>query len=222
MKNLKRSAALLLAAALVFAMTACRSFSEDMTTLVRGNLDELYLGQYDADYIKLVRTTEEDCEKDYLDGLELEAEFFASYFQIENLTDDLKAEIVELYKELYSHSEFTVGEASKLDDSTYAVKVEIAPINIVNLIDENWEEGMADFYEKYADQDPSEMTDEEYNAFDADWAHGILQLFRDQLPEIGHMDAESIAVQVVKNDDGVWRIADSDMGKIDELIIYYP
>lgn len=224
MRELKRLAALLLALVLVFSMTACGgSMEETVTQLVQGNLDELYLGKFDESYLELVSATEEECEQSYLEGLEIEAEYFAYYFNVEYLTDELKADIVELYKEIYSHSKFTVNPATKLDDDTYAVKVQISPINIFDLVLQAESEGaMDDFYNKYATVDINAMTDEEYKAYDTEWAYAIIDLCYEQLPNVGYMDEQSIAVQVTKDTDGLWCITDNDMGTIDELIIYYP
>ena len=224
MRELKRLAALLLALVLVFSMTACGgSMEETVTQLVQGNLDELYLGKFDESYLELVSATEEECEQSYLEGLEIEAEYFAYYFNVEYLTDELKADIVELYKGIYSHSKFTVNPATKLDDDTYAVKVQISPINIFDLVLQAESEGaMDDFYNKYATVDINAMTDEEYKAYDTEWAYAIIDLCYEQLPNVGYMDEQSIAVQVTKDTDGLWCITDNDMSTIDELIIYYP
>lgn len=160
---MKKALTFLLVLALIFSMAACGSgFSVGVNMLVQGNIDGLYLGKFDDAYLKLVDSTEAECRQDYLAGLEMEAQYFAYYFDIEILDDDLKAEIVELYKEIYSHSQYTVGEASKLDDSTYAVKVTISPINIVDLVVEDFDSGMEGFFSAYENADPSSMTDEEY------------------------------------------------------------
>lgn len=220
---MKKMMALLLALAMVFSLAACgSSFEDKVTLLVQGNIDELYLGKFDKDYMELVGTNESECRQNYLDGLEKEAEYFAYYFQIEYLDDDLKAEIVDLYKEIYSYSNYTVGSASKLDDSTCAVKIEISPINIVQLVLDDYEIGMADFFDKYAEVDVEAMTEEEYQAYDREWADAILALFYDNLPDLGYEEAQSIAVQVAQGDDGIWMIADNDMSTIDLLMIYYP
>lgn len=220
---MKKTVSLLLALAMVFSLAACgSSFEDQLTKLVQGNIDELYLGKFDKEYMEMVGADEAECEKDYLDGLAFEAEYFAYYFQIEYLDDELKAEIVDLYKEIYSHSQYTVGSASKLDNTTCAVKVQISPINIIELMLDDYELGTADFFEKYADVDIDAMTEEEYQAYDREWAEAILALAYDNLPDLGYKEEQSIAIQVVQGDDGIWMIADSDCSAIDQLMIYYP
>lgn len=220
---MKKTLAFLLVLALALSLAACGSgLGVGVNMLVQGNIDGLYLGKFDDAYLKLINSTEAECRKDYLDGLEVEAEYFAHYFNIEVLDDDLKAEIVDLYKEIYFHSQYTVGDASKLDDNTYAVKVTISPIDIVDLVVEDFDSGMEGFYTQYADADPSAMTDEEYAQYDRDWAEAILAMFYKRLPKLGYKEEQSIAIQVVKGADGRWGISDNDMVSIDSLMIYYP
>ena len=132
MKRTKPLLALVLAAVMALSLAGCGTLMTDSVgALVQGNLDELYLGQYNEDFLQLVDITEAEAEQNYLDGLDVEAQFFAQYFLIENLTDDIKAEIVDLYKEIYSHSRYEVGEATEVDEDTYGVPVTIYPIDIM-------------------------------------------------------------------------------------------
>lgn len=220
---MKKILALLLAMVMVVSMAACgASFDESISMLVQGNIDSIYLGRYSEEYLELVNASAEECEQDYLDGIEMEAEYFSYYFDIEYLEDDLKAEIMELYKEIYSHSKYSVSSVSRLDDTTYAVKISVSPIDIVELVSNNFESGMADFYAKYENADIESMSDEEYAQYDRDWADAILAMFYEQLPNLGYKEEQTMALQVVKDSDDMWSISDNDMGSIDTLIIYYP
>lgn len=190
--------------------------------LVQGNLDELYLGKFDADYLKLVDSTEEESQQSYLDGLEVEAEVFAYYFDIENLTDELKAEIVDLYKEIYAQSKYTVGDASKLDESTYAVKVTVSPLDIFVLVDDVFDDAMQPFYDKYAAVDTSAMSDAEYDAYDKEWAETVIALCQSKLPEMGYLEDRSLVIQVTLDEDDYWTMSGDDFYNLDEIIIEYP
>jgi len=221
--RMKKTLALLLTLVMVLSLAACGgAFENSVTALVQGNIDTLYLGKFDETYLKLVNSTEAECRQDYLDGLEMEAEYFAYYFDVEIMDDDLKEEVIELYKEIYSHSKYSVGEASKLDDKTYAIKISISPIDIVEQITEDFESGMEEFYTKYAEADPNAMSEEEYAQYDRDWAEAIINMFYEHMPTLGYKDEQSIAVQVVKGSNDLWVISDNDMASIDNLIIYYP
>ncbi len=201
--------------------------SKDMTqlvgSLVQGNLDEIYLGRYSDEFMELVGSSQAECEQVYLDGLAQEVDYFLYYWNIESPTEELKSELTELYKEIYSHSRYTVGECSQLDEKTYAVKLDVYPIDIMQQVSDAIDAGGMDwFYEKYADFAPENASQEEYDAWDQDWANGIVDLVRAKLPDIGYTGMESRAIQVVQKEDGHWIMDDGDMSWIDVQMIYYP
>ena len=194
---------------------------EKATALVQGNLDEIYLGKFDPDYLELVDITENEAEETYLEGLEVEAETFMYYFNIEYPTDELKEEIIELYKKIYATSKYTVNPATKLDDNTFAVKVEVEPINIFELVNEDFDERMESLYEKYPDI--GALSEEEYEAMDAEWARIVLDLCDEKLPEMGYTgESKSVVIQVVRDEDGTWSMLGDDFYTLDEYIILYP
>ena len=147
---------------------------------------------------------------------------FAYYFDISNMTDEIKAEIIDLYKEIYAWSKYTVGEASKLDESTYAVKVVVSPLDIFVLVDEAFDEAMEPFYTKYANVDISAMSDDEYNAYDKEWADAVIALCREKLPEMGYLEDRSLVIQVTLDEDDYWVMSGDDFNSLDEIIIEYP
>ena len=207
----------------VFLFSQSSAF--DATKYIQGLLDKTYLGEFD-EYMNVVDITENECEDDYISGLESEAEYFASVFQIDNLTDDIKADIVDLYKEIYSYSKYTVSAATKQDDKTYSVKVTVEPIDIFHLVADALNGGAADdFNAQYDDVDVASMSDDEYDtfyaAYDAAWAQLIIDLTREKLPELGYLDSSSLLVQVTEDEDGLWGIPQSDFDNLDWLIIDY-
>lgn len=72
------------------------------------------MGKFDPDYLELVDITENEAEETYLDGLSVEAEYFTNYFGIEYVTDELEADIIDLYKDIYAQSKYTVNPQPKL------------------------------------------------------------------------------------------------------------
>ena len=232
MNAYKRILAVILTAVLALGLIACGATTEpeeeeptmeELTALlVQGNLDEIYKGEASQEYLDLIGSTKEDAQESYEEGLSCEAEYFADYFDIDILSDSLKAQIVDLYRDIYSHARYTVGNASKLDENTYVVKVEVEPINVMELAIDAEETATADFFAKYADKDVQSMTDEEYEAYDADWAETVIAMVKEQIPLAGYRPAVSFAVQVVKGDDGIWQITEDDLNDLDAQIIYYP
>ena len=223
-KHLKRPVAAAAALALILSLAACGGgiTADSATDLIQGNLDVLYLGKFDPDYLELVDITENEAEETYLDGLSVEAEYFTNYFGIEYVTDELEADIIDLYKDIYAQSKYTVNPATKIDESTFGVKVVVEPLDIFSLVDEDWDEGMAAYYDQYGDVDLSTLSEEAYQACDALWAECILALCREKLPEMGYMEEKSLVIQVTQDDDGYWSMLGDDFTKLDEIIIYYP
>lgn len=220
MKTIQRITALLLALVLALSLCACGGgFADDVTTLVRGNLDELYLGSFDEEYMKLVSATQEECQQSYEDGMGVEADFFAYYFGIE-LTEDQRAEVIEMYKEIYAKSSYTVNDAEKEDENTYRVKVDIQPIDLFVLVDEVWEETVSEFNANY--KDVNTMTDAEYEAYLDDAARMIIDLCKSKMPDMGNLETKTVYVQVTKDSNNYWSITDDDMGALDEAMISYP
>ena len=106
-KRIKQMGALLLAAALCAGLAGCGGgglTASDATVYVQGLMDRTYLGQYNQDYMDLVGVTEEEMEQNYEDGIQVEAEFFCYYFEIEDASEELMEEIRAFYRELYSHA----------------------------------------------------------------------------------------------------------------------
>lgn len=196
--------------------------ADDYILLLRGNLDELYLGKFSEEYMELVSSTEADCQTIYEDSMAYEADFFCYYFDIEHPTEAYLAELTELYKEIYSHAKYSVGTASSLDDTTYAVKVSVSPINIIQLMTDEIENGALDeFYGKYTDAQVEAMSEEEYVAYDEEWAALIMDLLKSQMPNIGYQEELTMVVQIVLADD-IWQIGDTDLQAVDSCIIAYP
>lgn len=221
MKNGKRLFCLLLILALVFSLTACRKTNEakgddpsqesqgeqqqdEATILVQGKLDSLYLGQYNEEYLKLRGISEEEAAAEREDNLSVNVEYFARTLYINGLTDEVRSELTELYQELFSKLSYRVTDSSQIDENNYAVTVEVAPADIVQQIQEataNWAPATADT--------------------DAEWARTVLDTFREKLETLGYLEAQNLAVQVTKGEDGSWTVSDDNIYTIDEYIVYF-
>ena len=221
MKKAKRALALAAALVLALSLAGCGTLMTDsVKTLVQGNMDELYLGKYDEAYLELVDSTAEESEQNYLGGLEYEAEYFAQYVNVENLTDEIKAEIVELYKEIYSHSKYEVGEASKVDETTYGVKVTIYPLDVIQKVLEESDAAIEELNAQFTEEQLA--TEEGYAEYDAAWARMFISLCREKLSDAGYLEPEEIVVQVVQDPaDGLWTISENDFQRVDSYIIAY-
>lgn len=230
MKSMKRILCALLAVLLLTCLSACGdkdkkeegALEEDLAALVQGKLDELYLGQYSESFLSTMGVTAEDCQQEYQENLEINAEYFARYFEIDNLTDELKAELVEFYKELFSKAQYTVGEVSQIDETNWAVNVALKPIDLPQQMLDGWDEWMEPFRAKYAGADFDTMGESVYQKADAEWARYAIDLAKDRLQELSYRDEEALAVQVIQNEDGSWTISENDIYTIDDYIVYFP
>ncbi len=225
MRKTTKAIAIFLLLALALGLFGCSLLgvtATDAVQLVQGNLDGIYLGKYDASYLKLVDMTQAEGEEAYEAALRTEAEYFIGYYGIEYPTEALYGEIIELYRDIYAKADFTVSDAAKIDDKTFGVKVQVRPLDIFELLYENWDAYSADVFADYTDEQVAAMNEEEYQAYDALWAQTILSTCRALLPQMGTMEEQSLVVQVEQDSDGFWMIKDSDLSAIDALIIYYP
>ena len=93
---------MLLIAALLIPLAACGGgyTAADATALVKANLDILYLGQYDADYLSTTETSENDAEEIYQGNLEAEVNNrLILYYGMEAVSDEMYQELLDLQEE---------------------------------------------------------------------------------------------------------------------------
>lgn len=248
MRNIKRRIlAVILALCAMMSLSACGVLGEVVvglvgnltdedfaTTLVQGNLDAIYLKKFNEDYLESVIETKEELEQQYIDGILYEAEYFAYYWGIiysengetyQDLDESLRENIEELYQEIYRHSKYEVKEAARMDESSYAVKVLVDPIDIMEQATELYHsdeyEPLNTFWAKYAEADVNAMSDAEYWAYTNEYGQIIVQMVKELLPELGYKEQKSQTIQVELADD-YWSINSDDFGVLDSYIIYYP
>ena len=205
----KRVTAAALSLTFVLSLSACGGgglSADDATTYVQGILDENYKGVYDPDFLELIDITENEAEETYLSSLETEADFFASAFLIDDLTDELKAEVVDMYKQVYAKAKYTVDTATEVDDSTFGVKVTVEPLDV---------------FDRVAEALWGDTPDEEYAAYDAEWCRLVIDLTLEKLPEAEYLEAQSKVVQITLGDDNYWSLDEQDFSDLDWLILDY-
>ena len=228
----KRWCALLLTACMALSLSACGG-EEDITALVQGNINEIYLGKFDEEHLKQTGITQEEAQQAYLDGLEVEAEFFTYYWAIadstisyDQLDEGLRQDIVALYKEIYSHTKFEVRPAVKQSDGSYTVQVLVDPIDVMqrasDLYDSDGYQPLNDFWAKYAQVDLADLSDEEYRALVNGYGSLVVQLVQDQLEDLGYLEQKSLSMQVQDDGSGTLSINEDDWATFDEYVIFYP
>ena len=226
MKFFHRITALLLAGVMALGLAACSSVTpEDAETYIQGLLDASYLGQYDPEYLELADITEEEArEEDYEWNTAAEAEILREYLAIQS-TDASIQKSVDLIKEIYSHSKYSVTGASKLEDGSYAVTVSIQPMDILiryqNQTDVNeiWMTVLAEH--GVMDQAALDaMSDEEYMALEDIYAAAVLDGIQALVPEMGYGPEQSVVLQLQLEGD-TYTLVDTDWQHLDGMIIDY-
>ena len=218
MKKMKVMALALAAALCLGLLSGCGSFSA--SELVKSNLDLIYLDQYSDDYLKKVGLDKEQAEQQYEGGLEVEAEYFADLFSIELDTcgDEVRQQIIDLYRQIYTHSKYEVGTESRSGD-TYLVQLTVYPIDIFQKVADEDTDSFWENMQTRADAGEfADMTDEEYEVA---WAQAVIDMVATRIDSIDYLDPQTISVQVVKGEDNVYVIDDSDFNRIDSLMIAY-
>ena len=234
----KKLIAVVLAFAMVLALTACGSIdvgggTSDITLLVRGNLDAVYPGIFDPDYLDLVSTDEATAQADYEEGIASEAEYFCYYFGIidssfgedfSDIPEDLQAEIIQLYKDIYSKSKYECKEAVEQSDGSYTVQVLIDPIDIIQqAYDMITGDGYQPWEEFNAKYDGADLNDPAVNAeYIQEKTRMAIDLVKSLLPNLGYQEQKSLSVQIQQDADGYYSINNDDWSMIDNYMITYP
>lgn len=216
--TLKKLLALMLAASMcALVLAGCGSFSA--TDLVKNNLDLIYLDQYTDDYLKKTGLTKEEAHQRYEDGIQVEVQTFAGYFNIDLDRCDAAVadQIADLYHQIYTHSKYEVGDSTASGD-TYLVSLTIYPMDIIDQAMAHSGDFGTTWQQRVNSGEFNDLSEEEYETA---WAQAILDLVSGQLDSIGYLDPQTISVQVTKDDDGVYGIDTSDFQRIDLLMIDY-
>lgn len=196
---------------------------EDAASLVKWNLESIYLGEHDPAFISSTRSTEEELDASYEEGIFAEVDFFIYYVDIEYPTEEIRNELAEVYKEIYSKSKFEVKGAERVDEITFKIETEIYPIDIMEHLLMNYEDYLTDLYAEYADVDMENMTMAEYQEYDEKWAACLIEALRAQIPEMGYNAPETVTVEVkYLEDEEVWQMTDESFSEFDARVIEYP
>lgn len=193
----------------------------DAKTYVDGLIKENYLGQFEEDYLDLVGISREEAQATYEDSMHKEAEFFLYLYGIEYPKEGLEEELIELYKEIYSHTKYEIVSAAEQEDGSFSVKVDVEPVDIVQQVYASWDKNMKDFYEEYPTDKVNAMNDQEYEKYDQAWTEQVVGLYKEKLPETGNMTARTIVVQIEKDEDGYYSVTDESFQQLDDAVIDY-
>lgn len=221
---MKKVLALLLGAMLCLSVLAGCGSSFDAGNLVQGNLDLIYLNKYTNSYLESVDMTKDEADNEYESGIAVEVDYFIDYFYLDMDYCDASVEdqIAELYREIYDHSKYEVGEVTKSGDN-YLVSLTIYPIDVISkVVEEDWETFCTEWTDEMTEKvNNGEVDAEDSVAIENSWAQGVIALVKSRLDSVGYLNPQTISVQVVSNENGIYSIDSGDFSRIDGLIIAY-
>ena len=241
MKTIRtRIPALAMAAAMTLSLSACSGgglTTDDASKCVQVELDATYKGSFAGFVDFYSNVTTEDAKKQYDANVEGESRNFINMYGLPSYEDTntvLEASEMqmnrakELYKDIYAKADYSITSTNKQDDGTFAVKVNIKPMDIIKLVDDNFEEGFAEFDAKFsaiADQ-VNTMEEDEFltwytETYAREYYDTLLDVLEEQVPNSGYLDEKSIVIQVQQSEEGALFISDEDFGNLDWLIIDY-
>ena len=220
-KIMKWLALSLIVCVMAVSLTGC-SATFDASAFIKGNLDSLYLGAANAEFLDIVSNTEEALLQNHEATLLAEAEYFFNFFDIveDFIPADMKDEVLEIYRQIYSNVKYEVGEATETGDD-YLVDVTIYPIDIIHKVLEDFDDFMSAWYDRQEYGDFEDLSVEEFETL---WAREVINFVKARLGSIGHLEPETISVRIVsQSSDGssFYTISEDDMRRIDTLIITY-
>ena len=247
MKRMKKIVSMVLFGAVLVSSTGCnmiveevvdtvveKTMGENTIAMIQGNLDAVYKGIVSDEYLELLTEgTKEDAEQAYLETMESEADFFAHYWGLydpeygesyEDLPEDIRADVLELCKEVFAQTKYEVVESSSLSEGSYSVKVSIEPSYIMKQAEEMYDryDDLEAFFEEYKYVNVDNMSEGEYSLFMRTYAEIIIQMVRELIPDMKYQDAKTQLLQLDEGEDGLLVINDDDWTRINETLVYYP
>ena len=218
MKIIKRGLLPALCAALL-ALSACGVSRDDATVYIQGRLDCTYKGTI----------SEEDAREQYETNAVLEAGRMLRFLGVDYTEEgtapqEVLDRAVELVKEIYTHAQYTVNRAEKLQSGDFAVEVLVSPIELFHLISA---EDLADIWlevcgenEIYNQEELDAVTEEEYRAMDAQFAQKVMDLTESLLPQLSHGEEQNVMLQLELEDD-VYTLVANSWTNLDDMVIDY-
>ena len=167
----------------------------------------------------MVDSSEEEAREAYENSVGVEADFLIGSLMDNAPTEEQRQELIDLYKEIYSHASYSVDSATEIDETTYGVKVTVAPIDIFHQLMDEVSSGAA--FTEFNAQYPDTMDDDQYYEYEIAWFQLVLDTLEGLIPSLGYLEEQSLVVQVTLGEDNYWSLNEDDFSNLDWLIIDY-
>lgn len=215
--NTKKTAVILLAVLIIISLTGCSlmgNSKKTYATYVQSLLDVNYKAEF-TEYMKITNSTQEEAQTVYDDGLNYLADALMTAYGINDVEgSDIKSQFVELAKEIYSHASYEIGEVTRTD-GVYQVAVNIQPIDILLITYDDVVTYIEDMNQRVTNGD---YNDYELDAYEIEYAQGIINILNEALPNIGNGETITVTVTILDNDE-YYYISDADFLALDKAIL---
>lgn len=215
--NAKKIAAILLVLLTALSLTGCSLLGNGKKTYasyVQSLLDVNYKAEF-TDYMKITNSTQEEAQQVYDDGLNYLAQALMTAYGINDVEgSDIKNQFIDLAKEIYSHASYEIEGVTKTD-GVYQVTVIIYPIDILLITYDDVVAYIEDMNQRVIAGD---YNDYELDAYEIEYAQGIIDILKEAVPNIGNGDGVTVTVTILDNDE-YYYISDADFVALDKAIL---
>lgn len=144
------------------------------------------------EYTEITNASESEAKEAIDDDLLLQAEAYAAYFGIENLSDKSIEMLKEFSSEVYTYSKFKVKGSKKTKDG-YIVTVKVKPIQFSKLSNNKIEKYIKDFNEKAENSEFLYDTDAVY---EENFLKGLIKTYKNEFKNIQYGKYKKIKVEI--------------------------
>lgn len=207
----------MLTALMLLSLTGCSLLGNSKKTYanyVTSLLDTNYKADF-TDYMKITNATQEEAQTVYDDGIDYLADaLMAAYGVKDTEGSDIKAQFQTLAKDIYSHASYEVSDVTNTD-GTYTVTVTIYPIDILVSTYDDVAAYIENMNQRVAAGD---YDDYELDAYENEYAQGIIDILTDALPNVGNGEGVSVTVTIQDNGE-YYYISDDDFLALDKAML---
>lgn len=191
--------------------------AQEYSDYLKSAMDTSYVGDYNK-YLELAKTTKEEAEELYSNTIQYLAYSLMNYNDVnyEALSDEAIEKYNELAKKALTKVKYTVNEAKKID-GIYQIKVEITPLDIWEITNDEVDEYIEEFINKYPNYES--MSDEELLDVEEEYAENILAILTKYVDDIKYKDSISKIVEIQFDDEGLYGISDEEWNDIDDYVM---
>lgn len=231
----KRLAALALLLALVLA--GCSTTQQQINTYnatlyVQGFLDETYTGAPSEGYLKLTEATAEDAKKTFEQNVEAEyRQRLALRFELDTayVPLDLEEDFLDLLRQVYAKTSYTVRAAVPLDDKRYCVEVAVSPVTFFAAA---YQDGFAqlkkDFQKAHPEPTEEDLEDltpaqakRRVERYESAWAQEVYDYLYLRKDAITSGASVTKLLLVSPDSQGLYTVSPTDLQDLDDVILQY-